>query len=68
MDGFLVLASQLFLILCVQSILEIMASSRRENYFLKPISLAGYIASLLLVLKFVEQYIFDIINCIQNFF
>lgn len=68
MDGFLVLASQIFLILCIQSILEVMASSRRENHYLKPISLAGYVASLLIVLNFIQEYVFEIINSVQRLF
>lgn len=56
MEAFLTLAGQLFLIICVQSILEVMASARRQNHLYKVIFLACYLSCLLLVLNFMYQY------------
>lgn len=66
MQGFLTLAGQFFIILCIQSILEVMVFSRRQNHLLKPISLGCYIASLLLVLRFMQQYLGEILQALSH--
>lgn len=68
MDGFLTLAGQLFLILCIQSVLEAMVTKWQNNYMLKPIELGCYLASLVVVLRFMESYLFDILRSISKFF
>ena len=68
MDGFLGLAGQLFLILCIQSVLEAMVTRWQNSYMLKPIELGCYLASLLEVLQFMETYFFDILRSISKFF
>ena len=68
MEGFLALAGQLFLILCIQWILEAMASRWQNNVMLRPIELGCYLASLLAVLRFMENYIFGILKNISKFF
>jgi len=68
MDGFLTLSGQLFLILCIQWILEAMAARRQNNFLLKPIELGCYLASLAAVLGFMEDYLFDILRSIAKFF
>lgn len=69
MDGFLTLAGQLFLILCIQSVLEAMAAARWQNQMLqKPIEFACYLASLLLVLRFMQSYFSGIFCSIVKFF
>lgn len=68
MDGFLTLAGQLFLILCIQSVLEAMAARRQNSFMQKPIELGCYLASLVVVLRFMEQYLFDILHAISKFF
>jgi len=69
MDGFLVLAGQLFLILCIQSVLEAMAATRWQNSFLqKPIELGCYLASLAVVLRFMQTYVFSILRSFSKFF
>ena len=68
MDGFLTLAGQLFLILCIQSVLEAMVTKWQNNFMLKPIELGCYLASLVVVLRFMEQYLFDILHTISKFF
>ena len=68
MDGFLTLAGQLFLILCIQSVLEAMVAKWQNNYMMKPIELGCYLASLLAVLRFMETYLSDILNSITKFF
>lgn len=55
MEQFLTLAGQLFVIVCVQSVLEVMTSSRRQNHLYKVIFLACYVSSLLLVLNFMYR-------------
>ena len=68
MDGFLTLAGQLFLILCVQMILEAMATRWQNSFMLKPIELGCYLASLVAVLRFMEMYLFGILKNISKFF
>lgn len=69
MDGFLVLAGQLFLILCIQSVLEAMASAKWQNNFIqKPIELGCYLASLAVVLRFMQTYVFSILRSFSKFF
>lgn len=68
MDGFLTLAGQLFLILCIQSVLEAMAVKWQSNFMQKPIELGCYLASLVAVLRFMETYLFDILRSISKFF
>ena len=68
MDGFLTLAGQLFLILCIQSVLEAMAARRQNGFMQKPIELGCYLASLVVVLRFMERYLFDILRSISRFF
>ena len=68
MDGFLTLAGQLFLILCIQSVLEAMAARWQNNFIQKPIELGCYLASLVAVLRFMESYLFSILRSISKFF
>ncbi|MBR4014621.1 MAG: hypothetical protein IKI88_00265 [Anaerotignum sp.] len=68
MQGFLTLAGQLFLILCVQSVLEAMAAKRQNHFMQKPIELGCYLASLIVVLRFMEAYLFDILRSITSVF
>ena len=68
MDGFLTLAGQLFLILCIQSVLEAMAARWQNNFIQKPIELGCYLASLVAVLRFMEAYLFSILRSITSFF
>lgn len=69
MDGFLTLAGQLFLILCIQSVLEAMVSAKWQNNFMqKPIELGCYLASLLAVLRFMQSYLFSILQSFSKFF
>lgn len=68
MDGFLTLAGQLFLILCIQSVLEAMAMKWQNHFMQKPIELGCYLASLVAVLRFMERYLFDILRSISSFF
>ena len=68
MEGFLTLAGQLFLILCIQSVLEAMAAKWQNNFMQKPIELGCYLASLVAVLRFMETYLFSILRSISNFF
>ena len=68
MDGFLTLAGQLFLILCIQWVLEAMVAKWQNNYMMKPIELGCYLASLAAVLRFMENYLFDIFRSFSKFF
>ncbi len=68
MAGFLGLAGQLFLILSIQSVLEVLAARRQNDPMLKPIELGGYVASLAVVLRFMEGYVSDILGMFENFF
>lgn len=68
MQGFLTLAGQLFLILCVQSVLEAMAAKWQNHFMQKPIELGCYLASLIVVLRFMEAYLFDILRSITSVF
>lgn len=66
MEGFLVLAGQLFLIVCIQSVLEVAAADRFQNHLQKIISLAAYLAALLLVLRFMEGNLLVILRRMAN--
>lgn len=68
MDAFLSLAGQLFLILCIQSILEALSSRWQNNFMQKPIDFGCYLACMLAVLRFMEGYVFGIFRTISNFF
>lgn len=68
MGAFLTLAGQLMVILCVQSVLEAMAAAKRQNQMQKTIALGCYLASLVLVLRFMEQYLFDILRTLYAVF
>ena len=68
MDGFLTLSGQLFLILSIQWILEAMAARRQNSFWLRPIELGCYLASLTVVLRFMEDYLFEILRSIAKFF
>ncbi|MBM6830079.1 hypothetical protein H9X85_09705 [Anaerotignum lactatifermentans] len=68
MDLFMTLAGQLFLILCVQSILEVLAASRWSGNLQKVISFGCYLAALVLVLQFMQQYMDDIFRSILRIF
>ena len=56
MQDFLRLAGEMFLIICVQSILEAMLSGKQNNPYSKVIFFAGYVASLALVLNFMYEH------------
>lgn len=66
MEGFLVLAGQIFLIVCIQSVLEVAAADRFQNHLQKVISLAAYLAALLLVLRFMEGNLLVILRKMAN--
>ncbi|MBQ7759335.1 hypothetical protein [Anaerotignum sp.] len=68
MDGFLALAGQLFVILCIQSILEAMSAKWQNNFMQKPIELGCYLASLVAVLRFMQTYLFSILRSFSKFF
>lgn len=68
MKAFLTLAGQLLVILCIQSVLEALASAKRPSQMQKTISLGCYLASLVLVLRFMEQYLFEILRAIYAAF
>lgn len=68
MDAFMTLAGQMFLILCIQSILEVLAASRWSGNLQKVISFGCYVAALVLVLQFMQEYIDDIFQSILRIF
>ena len=55
MRDFLYLAAELFMIICIQSLLEVMLYDKK-GYYTKVIFFAGYVASLALVLNFAYQH------------
>lgn len=68
MQSFLTLAWQLFFIACMQSVLEVVASSRRQNHMQKPIALGCYVASLMLVLRFMQVNLFSELQWFLTYF
>lgn len=68
MDGFLTLAGQLFLIVCIQSVLDVLASDRKYTPLQKMISVGCYIASLVLVLRFMQTHLLHLIQNIARMF
>lgn len=55
MQDFLRLSGEIFIIICIQSILDVLLSGKRDNAYSKIIFFAGYAASLALVLNFVYE-------------
>lgn len=68
MDGFLTLAGQLFLIVCIQSVLDVLASDRKYTPLQKMISVGCYVASLVLVLRFMQTHLFHLIQSMSRVF
>lgn len=68
MTDFLTLAGELFLILCVQWVLEAMAERRENHLMQRPIAFGCYLASLWVVLRFMERYFLDILRTLRFFF
>ena len=64
MEAFLRLAGQLCFIVCVQAVLEVLAADRWQNHLQKVISMACYLAALVLVLRFMQSYVLDILRSI----
>jgi len=50
------LSSEIFIIICIQSILDVLLSGKRDNYYSKVIFFAGYVTSLMLVLNFAYEH------------
>lgn len=58
MDQFLTVIGELFLIICVQSVFDVLISEKKQPYMKKIISLACYIGSMIIVLNFMVNYLF----------
>ena len=56
MQDFLRLSAEIFMIICIQSILDVLLSGKRDNYYSKVIFFAGYVTSLMLVLNFAYEH------------
>lgn len=61
MEAFLTLAGQLFLIACIQSVLEVLVQERWQTLLSKVVAIACYAASLALVLRFMQTYLLDVL-------
>lgn len=68
MAPFFTLAGQLLVIICIQSVLEAMLPAKRQAMLQKTVSLGCYLASLVLVLRFMEQYLFAILRALYAVF
>lgn len=68
LEEFLLLAGQIFLIICIESIIEIMVANKKQTYLLKPIELASYIACLFLVIRFTQLFMKEIISAVLQIF
>lgn len=58
MQPFLVMIGQIFLITCIQSIIEIYISDKKNIYMSKIVTIACYLGSLYIVIQFTYQYLF----------
>ncbi len=56
MQDFLRLSAEIFMIICIQSILDVLLSGKRDNYYSKVIFFARYVTSLMLVLNFAYEH------------
>ena len=56
MQDFLRLSAEIFMIICIQSILDVLLSGKRDIYYSKVIFFAGYVTSLMLVLNFAYEH------------
>ncbi len=61
--GFLRLSAEIFMIICIQSILDVLLSGKRDNYYSKVIFFAGYVTSLMLVLNFAYEHFRKLLFC-----
>lgn len=68
MQAFLTLVGQLLFIICIQAVLEVLAADRFQNHFQKVISTACYLAALVLVLRFMQNYLLDILHSMLRSF
>lgn len=59
MQPFLVMIGQLFLIACIQSVLEIYVQDGRHIGMNRLLTIACYLGSLYVVLQFTFQYVFQ---------
>ena len=69
MNDFIILIGELFLIICIESVIEIFISDRRNRYMQKLLSIACYCGGLYIVLKFAFNYLFkEIYTIIRLYF
>ncbi len=68
MQAFLTLTGQILFIICIQAVLEVLAADRFQNHFQKIISAACYLAALALVLRFMQNYLLDILHSMMRNF
>ncbi len=61
MQDFLRLSAEIFMIICIQSILDVLLSGKRDNYYSKVIFFAGYVTSLMLVLNFAYEHFLNLL-------
>lgn len=58
MQPFLVMIGQIFLITCIQTIIEIFISDKKHVYMSKIVTIACYLGSLYIVIQFTYHYLF----------
>lgn len=58
MEQFLTVIGEIFLIICIQSIFDVLVSEKKQPYMKKVVSLACYIGSMIIVLNFMINYLF----------
>ena len=68
MQAFMTLAGDLFLIACIQSVLEMAVSGKKQAHLQKTIMLGCYLASLVLVLRFMEEYLITVLYSLYRNF
>lgn len=69
MGEFLTVLGEIFIIICLQSILEVFASAKRQTYMQKMISVLCYLGALYLVIQFAYQYLVrELLSMVRNLF
>lgn len=69
MNEFLVLVGQILLIVCLQSVVELFIDATSKPYLIKILSIACYVGSLYLLLRFVfDNLMPEIFNIVRMAF
>ncbi|WP_317855151.1 hypothetical protein [Chakrabartyella piscis] len=66
MEGFFTLVGQIFVILCIQSLLESMVNTKKQAHIQKIIGVGCYVATLVVVVQFMEKYLMEVMKAVMQ--